>query len=334
METPENILIIRLKSIGDILFTLPAVHAVRENFLNAKLHFLVSREYAPLLRGFPGVDGIIPLDRAVYRSGNLKAMAAGTFELLRALRREKFSIAVDFQGYGETELLSWWSGAAERWGNVYHPLRGWAYTRTSPRDEKTHPVEWNLSLLRRCGLKIDPVRNEFVLPADALAKARKFFSANNLDENKPVLFIQPFTSNLQKNWPLGNFMKLAWHWQSRGAQIIVGGSLSERDALEPARAAGFPISAGAPLLVSAGVMKLSTLVVGADTGLLHLAVAMGKRVVMLMQSNAPGSSHPFQHPDWTVTPTAGKTAAEIQPDEVIAACAPAFVELDAGKIGS
>jgi ADP-heptose:LPS heptosyltransferase len=334
MEARENILLVRLKSIGDILFTLPAVHVARENFPAAKLHFLVSKEYAPLVRGFSEIDAIIPLDRAVYRSGNLKAMGAAAFELLRALRRKNFSMAVDFQGYGETEFFSWWSGAAERWGNVYHPLRGWAYTRTSPRDEKTHPAQWNLSLLRRCGLKIGSVRNNFVLPADAVEKARRFFAANNLDESRPTLFIQPFTSNLQKNWPLGNFMKLAWHWQSHGVQIIVGGSLAERDKLEPARAAGFPISAGAPLLVSAGVMKLSTLIVGADTGLLHLAVAMGKRVVMLMQSNAPGSSHPFQHADWTVTPAAGKTAAEILPDAVIAACARAFAELAAVKIDS
>ena len=330
----ENILIIRLKSIGDILFTLPAVHAVRENFPEAKLHFLVSREYAPLLRGFPGIDGIIPLDRAVYRSGNLKAMGVCTLELLRTLRRKNFSMAVDFQGYGETEFFSWWSGAAERWGNLYHPLRGWAYTRTSARAEKTHPVEWNLSLLRRCGLRVGGIHNKFILPADPLEKARRFFAANNLDEGRPVLFIQPFTSSPQKNWPLANFMKLAWHWQSRGVQVLFGGSLSERDALEPARAAGFPVSAGAPLLVSAGVMKLSTLIVGADTGLLHLAVAMDKRVVMLMQSNAPGSSHPFRHPDWTVTPPAGKTAAEIQPDAVIAACARAISELDAEKTTS
>jgi ADP-heptose:LPS heptosyltransferase len=333
METPENILLIRLKSIGDILLTLPAVHAVRENFPTARLHFLVSREYAPLVRGFPGIDAIIPLDRAVYRSGDLKAMSAGAFQLLRDLRRKNFSLAIDFQGYGETEFFSWWSGAPERWGSVYHPSRGWTYTRGVSRDDGLQIADWNLSLLRQCGLKIGAVRNEFILPADALAKARKFFAANNLDENKPTLYMQPFTSTLQKNWPLGNFMKLAWHWQSRGVQIILGGSLSERDALEPARAAGFPVSAGAPLLVSAGVMKLSTLVVGGVTGLVHLAVAMQKRVVMLVgPANEPG--FPYQHHDWGIIPPTGENASEIQIDAVIEACARAFAELDAGKTNS
>jgi heptosyltransferase I len=324
MNERENILLVRLKSIGDILFTLPAVHAVRENFPLAKIHFLVSKEFAPLLRGFADVDEIIPLDRSIYRAGNLRSAAAETIQLLHGLRERNFSRAIDFQGYSETELLAWWSGAPERWGNVYNESRGWTYTQTSRRDAQTHPAEWNLSLLRKCGLRVDRIRNEYHLPAGALEKARRFFAANKLDEAKPTLFIQPFTSNPQKNWPLANFMKLAWHWQARGVQVLFGGSFSERDALKPAVSAGFPISAGAPLLVSAGVMKLSTLVVGADTGLPHLATAMGKRVVMIMHSNAPGTSHPFQHADWTVTPPAGKTVSEIQTEAVIEACMKSF----------
>lgn len=189
----KNILLIRLKSIGDILFTLPAVHVVRENFPHAKLHFLVSKEHAPLLRGLLEIDEIIPLDRAIYRPGNLKAAVSSTFQLLRRLREENFSLAVDFQSYGETELLAWWSGAPERWGSVYHPTRVWAYTRTSLRGKTTHPAEWNLALLRHCGLPINEIRNEYHLPAEALDEGRRFFTANKLDENKPTLFIQPFT---------------------------------------------------------------------------------------------------------------------------------------------
>ncbi|MGH7977180.1 MAG: glycosyltransferase family 9 protein [Limisphaerales bacterium] len=311
MDARENILLIRLKSIGDIVLTLPAVHVVRENFPDAKLHFLVSKEHAPLLRGFADIDEIIPVDRAIYSSGNLFSAAASTIKLLRRLRRKKFSITIDFQGYGETEWLSWWSGAPERWGNVYHPARGWTYTQISPRDQRIHPAKQNLELLRRCNLRIGQIRNEYVLPADALAGARQFFAANSLDAAKPTLFIQPFTSSPKKNWPLENFLSVAAHFQSRQIQIIFGGGPGERMALEPACAAGFAVAAGMPLLASAGLMKLSTLIVGSDTGLLHLAVAMGKRVVMLMGWVARGRPYPFQHADWALTPTSGKNVADI-----------------------
>jgi ADP-heptose:LPS heptosyltransferase len=326
-NTRENILLIRLKSIGDILFTLPAVHVVRENFPAAKIHYLVSREHAGLVRGFAEVDEIMPLDRAVYRSGNLRAAGAATFNLLRDLRRNHYSRVIDFHGYSETELLAWWSGAPERWGNIYNQFRGWLHTRTSRRTTHVHPVQTNLDLLSRCGLNFGQIRNEYRLPDDALAAAADFFSAQNLAAAKPTLFIQPFTSDPAKNWPLECFLTVAGHFHSRGVQVIFGGGPGERERLAPAAAAGFVIAAGTPLLVSAGLMKLSTVIVGADTGLLHLSVAMGKRVVMLMRSNAPGSPHPFQHPDWAVTPGAGKLVAAIPIDAVLQTCTDGFTTL-------
>jgi ADP-heptose:LPS heptosyltransferase len=319
MRDRENILLIRLKSIGDILFTLPAVHVVRENFPDARIHFLVSKEHAGIVRGFKDVDEIIPFDRAICRPGNFKAGCAGIFQLLAGLRRKHFSLAIDFQGYGETELFAWWSGAPERWGGVYHPPRGWTYTQAVPHGKKIHPAEQNLLLLRQCGLRIGEVRNEFILPDDALEEARCFFAANNLDENKPCIFIQPFTSAAQKNWPLEKYLELARHFHSQGVQTVFGGGPSDRAALEPAHAAGFPVSAGVPLLVSAGLMKLSALVVGGDTGLLHLAVAMGRRVTMVMRCNDRGQTFPFRHLDWAVMAASGQPVSSVETGAVIEA---------------
>jgi len=302
MTARENILLIRLRSIGDVLFTLPAVHAVRENFPDAKLHFLVSREYAPLVRGFAEIDAVIPVDRKIYSAGNIAAAGASTLGLLHALRQPGFSRVIDFQGYGETAFLSWWTGAPERWGTVYQTPRSWAYTHGVPRVGTQHPAEAGLGLLRDCGLLIGAIRNDYLLPEDALKEARDFFTVNQLDSAKPTLFIQPFTSRPHKNWPLEKYLGVARLWRSQGLQVIFGGGPADRPVLESARVEGFPISAGAPLLVTGGLIKLSTLVVGGDTGLLHLAVAMGKRVVMLMRSNRLGqtTTTPFQHPDWTV----------------------------------
>jgi ADP-heptose:LPS heptosyltransferase len=335
MNTPENILLIRLKSIGDILFTLPGVHTVRENFPRARIHFLVSSEHAPLLRGFTEIDEVIKLDRAVYGSKNPQAICAGTFQYLRRLRRQNFSLVIDFQGYGETELFSWWSGAPERWGCVYNRWRGWLYTRGVWRNDHIHLVDWNLSLLQQCGLRIGAIRNEFVLPGDALDEAGRFFAAHNLDASRPTLFIQPFTSSPRKDWPLENYLALAAHWRACGTQVIFGGGPSERAALEPARAAGFPVAAGTPLLVSAGLMKLSTLSVGGVTGLMHLAVSMPKRVLMLIGYPTREPGFPYQHRDWAVTPPGGGSASEIRTDTVIEACAQAFAGMSvAEKVNS
>jgi ADP-heptose:LPS heptosyltransferase len=255
MSQNENILLIRLKSIGDVLFVLPAVHMVRESFPGAKITFLTSRENVPLLEGFREVYEIIALDRARFLSGNPGAILAETFSLFRRLRRGRFSLVVDFQGYGETAWLAWLSGAPQRWGNVYGPGRRWAYTRGVTRNERIHHVDWYLSLLEQCGLRPGRIVNEFVLPAGALNEAQQFFAAHHLNAAKPTLFIQPFTSSPKKNWPLDRYLAVARHWQQCGLQVLFGGGPAERAALEPVGQAGFPVSAGVPFLVTGGLMN-------------------------------------------------------------------------------
>ena len=324
MDAPQDILLIRLKSIGDILFTIPAVHVVRAAYPAARIAFLVSKESAPLLEGFDEVNTVITLDRERFRGFRPRAILGEAFGLLRRLRASRFALAIDFQGYGETALFTWCTGAPERWGVVYRRGRQWAYTRGIARDNAAQPADGHLSFLRRCGLPAFPVRNEFQMPAGPLVQAREFFTENGLDPARPTLFIQPYTSSAQKDWPLDRYQAVARHWRGRGIQVIFGGGPAERAALAPVRAAGFPVSAGVPLLVTGALMTLSTVVLGGDTGLLHLAVAGGKRVVMIMGSVGPGSCYPFGHKEWAVVPLDGALIAGIAEERIHAALAPSL----------
>ena len=314
----ENILLIRLKAIGDVVFTLPAVIALREHFPAAKITFLTSSENAPLLRGFREVNEVIALDRAALRGGNPLKIGSEFFGLLRRVRPGRFSLVADFQGFGETAWLARFTGAPHRWGNVYGPGRSWAYTRALVRDENLHPADWNLQMLAACGVKPNVIENKFSLPADALAAAKKFFTENKLDPGQPTLLIQPFTSTAQKNWPLENFVAVARHWRERGVQVIFVGGPADREPLATVRAGLFCVATGQPLLVSAGLAQLATLTLGGDSGLGHLAVAQGKRVLMLMMHKNPGACVPFQHPDWALAPETPDHIRGISVDAVLA----------------
>ena len=248
--------------------------------------------------------------------------------MFRQLRRGKFSLAVDFQGYGETAWLAWLSGAPQRWGNVYNQGRRWAYTHGVTRNDRIHHVDWYLSLLEQCGLPPGKIVNEFVLPEAALGEARKFFCRAQF-EHRPARPVHPavyqFTAKKLAARPV------PWRWRGTGGntewQILFGGGPADRAALEPARQSGFPVSAGVPMLVTGGLMKLSSLILGGDTGALHLAVAMGKRVVMIGDSVALVKTHPFQHADWTITPPAGQILSSLETGPVIQACSQALNEL-------
>jgi len=74
-----------------------------------------------------------------------------------------------------------------------------------------------------------------------------------------------------------------------------------------------------PLLVSAGLAQLATLLLGGDTGLGHLAVAQGRRVVMLMMHKNSGACVPYQHPDWAVVPEKSGNIRDITVESVLGA---------------
>ncbi len=326
----RRILLIRLGGLGDVVFTLPAVNAVRTAFPNAHITFLVYAEYAPLLEGFHQVDAVVPLDRKEYRTWNATRVVSAAAALVWQLRRNAFDVVVDLQGFGETGLLAWLSGAPLRWGSVYRPGREWAYTRAVRRDTSTHPIEGHLEVLRRGGIiEMPPPQNQFKLPDHALRAAEIFFSRHGLDPKRPTLFIQPFTNGEHKNWRLDGYVEIARQWQQRGLQVLFGGGPAERELLEPVRRVGFVVAAGAPLMVSAGLVALSTVVLGGDTGLLHLATAMGKRVVMLMCSTSPGNCLPYAHPDWVVVPETGRRASFIRFEATRAACEQALAQAGA-----
>lgn len=327
--TDQRLLLIRLGGFGDVVFTLPAVHLLRCAFPKAHITFLVYEELASLLEGFTGVDAVINLNRARFRTFNPFTICTETGSLLRQLTRNRFTLTVDFQGFGETGILSWLTRAPQRWGSVYRPGRGWAYTQAISRNFQLHPIDYHLDLVHRAGsLSSEQVHNQFVPPEHALGDARQFFASHNLESGRPTLFIQPFTSSQPKTWPLENFIAIARQWHEHGLQVVFGGGPGEQQALEPARSAGFAVAAGASPLVSASLVKLSTLVLGGDTGLLHLAVAMGKRVLIIMRSVQPGACFPFRHREWALVPSSpALPVSSVSIETVNRACAQALEEL-------
>jgi ADP-heptose:LPS heptosyltransferase len=298
MKQRTNILIIRLRSIGDIVLTLPAVHALREHYPDARITYLTRSSNAALLEGFKDVDEVLTLNQKAIKSP--RRALPELFRLIYRLRAGKFSVVVDLQSYGETAWFSWLTGAPNRWGTIYSRGRKWAYTRSIARKGELHPIERDLLLLRTCGVEISEPENQFSIPDDAITQAKALFEKSNLDPQKPSLYIQPFTSNEVKNWPFENYLAVAEYWRDQGIQVLFGGGPNDSKNLELAREKGFPAFSNTPLLVTAGLMHLSSLIIGGDTGMIHLAMAQNKCVLMLINGCSPGQANLYQHEEWVI----------------------------------
>lgn len=344
MRNIENILIIRRAAIGDIIFTLPAYYMLKTNFPNAKISFLTKDIYAPVLKGFPGLDQVLVFDTKALKSKKITEILKSSINLLHTIRLNNYQLAIDYNGQLEHALLLRLAGIKHRWSTIKpgKPLHTLLYTNTyikqpfSMRNlngiHRMHRIDQQLQLLQQGGLSILPFNNEYFVPMENLEKAKALFEKWGLSFQKPTLFIQPFTNltTRGKIWPLDRYLALADYWKNKGIQVLFGGGPSDVSNLKNV-AAHYPVAAGqCDFITSVGLTKLSSLVVGGDTGLLHAALAAGKRILMLLGPTNYEVIGPYKHPEWTIRPKQGISIEDISIDQVLESTEKVFIEIVQG----
>ena len=146
----ENILLIRLSSLGDIVLTSPAIRAVRHHYPMARISMLVAKQFADLLTHNPHLDEVITFDRTARNKDSGEMV-----RIVRLLRRRNFDLAIDFQRKFRTGLLTYLSGSKYRVGD--HIPNGLMCTVRETASTNTPLIEiWIYSthsvLFRKIGL--------------------------------------------------------------------------------------------------------------------------------------------------------------------------------------
>lgn len=292
-EDQQRFLIVRLSSIGDIVHALPAVAALGETFPQAEICWAIEKRHVLLLDGNPFVRRAIPFDTLGWRS---KLRSASTWGELRmsvsALRERVYDAAIDFQGLIKSGFVAYISrsrervGFAERW--LREPTAGVFYTeRVSPRGRR-HVIEMNLALVERLGVpELTPAQWQFPLPcypADE-EEVEKRLAALGVEM---FMIINPGGGWVTKRWPPENYAQLvrllARHEAGLGWKILLTGSRDEEELiLDILEGAGTKqaVYFESTLTQFIALARRAKLVVGGDTGPLHLAAAVGTPIVAL-----------------------------------------------------
>ena len=164
-----KILLIRLRLIGDVVFTTPLVGALKRTFPDSRLTYLVEREAAPVVAGNPNLADVIIISRT-----RGWARLRDDVALARRLRAQRFDVVLDLHGGPRSSWLTWATGAPQRIGYDI-PGRGWQYTRKVHRPrglQPRHSVANQWELLSAIdgwpGTAADPARNPTEMPLDAV----------------------------------------------------------------------------------------------------------------------------------------------------------------------
>jgi lipopolysaccharide heptosyltransferase II len=296
-----------LRLIGDVVFTTPAIGALRRHFPTAHLTYLVEAPAAPVVRHHPGLNEIIVADRP-------RGAARVTYDLrlARQLRSERFDVAIDFHGGPRSGFLTWATGAPRRIGYDL-PGRRWCYTTRVPWTRSLTPPRHSVlnqwDLLAPLGIAPpERARDAVVMPIDPDADARVAarLRASGIDDAAAIVVMHVSAGNPFRRWPAASFAAVAAELardDSRRRVIVTSGpseaAAAEAVADEARRLAGD--AAGG--IVRSGEFDLpelrslvgrAALYIGGDSGPLHIAAATDTPVVALFGPTLPERSMPWR----------------------------------------
>ncbi len=290
--SPRRIAFVKPSALGDVVHALPVLTALRVRFPAARITWVVNAAFEPLIRNHPDLTDTLPFDRGAFRRGVWRS-ARYAVGFAAELRRRRFDLVVDLQGLLRTGLMCLATGAAVRVGfAAAREGSRYAYTHKVrvPDADRLHAVDRYWRVAEFLGAGDVPKRFHVPLDPAEVAAAR----AELAELPRPWVAVVAGAKWVTKRWPPSHFAELLRRMRGRvgGSAVLVGAADDTALSQAVIAQAGMPV----PLLVGgtgipacakdltgkttlprlAAVLSLADVVLGNDTGPLHLAAALGR----------------------------------------------------------
>lgn len=295
MQDMKNILIIRPSSIGDIVMASPMIKVLRDGYPGGRIAWLADPGTMDLLRFHPGLDEVIPWDKTgwetLWRQGRVISLIREIIRFSTSMRSMRFDLALDAQGLLRSRFLARLSGARERLGFESREPGRFLMTRIISRGPNNgHMGSEYYFMMEALGFFPGPFLSGLTLsPGDRVKGEQAIRQAGVVGEYATIC---PFTTRVQKHWLKDRWAMLAKRIRRLFSVpvIILGGPEDvQESALIRTLASGevFDLTGKMTLAQSAAVISRSSLVVGVDTGLTHMAVDFGRPTIALFGATCP-----------------------------------------------
>jgi ADP-heptose:LPS heptosyltransferase len=292
----RRILAVSSTAIGDTLFATPAWRALRHRYPSARIVGHIRDKVVPLFQDNPHLDAIIP-----YAGGYRRFLPT-----LRALRRERFDVALIFHGMGPQAIpMAVLSGApfVVRIPNTSE--YGYLLSNAGPSPENLpypgeHAIQSRLRIAGMADAKSDDIRMVLPVTSDDRRAAETLLARLELDAHCPMIGLVPGAAAAFKQWPSERFVAVtkALLDDRRGWRAVVLGSAAERRlASEVARTIGptaISLAGQLDFSILRGLTAGLRLLITNDTGPLHIAVAVGTPTLSLFGATNSRGTGPLQ----------------------------------------
>ncbi len=281
--------LLRLSALGDVTHVVPLVRTLQQARPGVELHWVIDKAGHRLLEGLPGV---------VFHVYDKKSGLAGMRALRRELPAAGFAALLQMQVAFRANVLSAFIPARRRIGydrSRSKDLHGLFINERIPDRPGIHVLDAIGSFCEPLGLKQTTVSWDLATPAEAHDWARAQWD----DDGRPVLMISPCSSHARRNWHADRYAAVADHAAARGWRVVLCGGRSE---LERHTADAILAAMRAPALDLVGrdtlkqlpaLLARANLLITPDSGPMHIANAVGTKVLGLHAASNPARSGPY-----------------------------------------
>lgn len=285
----KRVAVLRTDRIGEVLLSTVAIDAIKRSYPASYVAFVTSAYSKPLVDARGDVDDVIIFD-TLHKRGTF----GGALRLAAALKRKKFDTAVILNPHKALHLACFLAGIPRRVGYD----RKWAFLLTDKAEDKRgeglkHEVEYTMDLLRLIGVSgLTPTPKLQVSEADE-AYANGILTGKGARKDRPIVIIHPGSSNKAKIWPMERYAEVIRNIKSgTGAEVILIGGKEERALTEKiiklSGADAVNMAGDLSIRQLAALVKKAVLFIGNDAGPMHIAAALGVKVIAIFGRNIPG----------------------------------------------
>lgn len=289
LPSAPRILIVKLSSLGDVVHAMAAVQDIRRALPQARIDWVVERSFAPLVARCTGVERVIACDLRRWRKSLFAAQTRSEWASFKAeLQARHYDAVLDLQGLSKSALLSWLActragglryGLGNRTeGSSFEAPARWVADRAIRLAPHVHAVQRARLLCAQAlgyALQGEPV---FGLRAEGSGLAGSAAGKNNFPRQKPLVALVHGTSRKDKQWPLAHWVELGQRLIRSGYGLALAHGNAAEQAVSEAIAAAVPDAwVWPPMALDAltDTMAHCAGVIGVDSGLSHIAVALG-----------------------------------------------------------
>jgi heptosyltransferase I len=306
----NRILIIQPSRLGDCIFSLPTVSALRKRFPDAYIAWLVDDRCQDIVTGNPDLNEVIVFERnrllSAWKKKKLGEVWRFVQELKHSLRSKQFDLSIDVHGLFKSGILAYLSGAKYRIGSFNTVgMRELSYLFSRPipvTKDDHHVIDRHLAVVRYLGGKIEDPLFPISVPAEDTKFILDLLAANGIAPDDTLVVIHPGAGWLTRRWYPDRFAAVA-DALSRTHQVKIaiiggrGGGKGETGLAEsimqmmhyPAVNLANKIS----IKQLVALLHRTNLFIGNDAGPLHIASAIGTPVIAIFGPTDPAVNGPY-----------------------------------------